>query len=259
MAQFTLPSASPKQMLIQDFGLGKITILYSRPSLRGRSVFGENSLLAPIDSLWRTGADSCTQITFSDTVIIADTVIESGTYSLFSIPGINTWELILNKGIKGIGAYNSDDDVIRLSVPVKQQSNYTETFTINLQQIGFESCVLQLSWASVEIELTIETKIVERLKESYEEQLQSETKPHFMAAYFYHLLGNDNQKALDEITVALENNSGAYYMHYLKSRIEIALGKKDEAKSSAQNTLEAAIAAGSSDYQRLANDLLSHL
>ena len=259
MTQFVLPSASPKQLLEQNFGLGKITILYSRPSLKGRSVFGENSLLAPIGNLWRTGADSSTQITFSDTVYVGNTAIEPGTYSLFSIPNINTWELILNNGTKGIGAYNVAEDVVRLTVPVKQKAESTETFTINLERIGFESCTLQISWANVEVAINLTTKIVDRLKDSYKEQLAAEVKPHFRAASFYHLLGDDNLKALEQATIALQGNDGAYYMHYLKASIEKALGRNDEAKVSAQKTMQAAIAAGSYDYQRLANDLLSSL
>ena len=259
MSIFTLPSASPKQTLIQEFGLGKITIVYSRPSLRGRTVFGNNSILAPSGKLWRTGANNATLITFSDNVTIGNTFIEASTYSIYTIPSVNTWEIILNKGIGGIATYNKVDDLVRLTVPVKENLANKETFTINVQQIGYENCTIQLGWSNVLVEFGVSTKIVERLNKSYELQLASETKPHFQVAYFYHVLANDNNKALEQANIALQNNPEAYYIHYLKTNIEASIGNVEGAKESAKKTLETATAAGSEDYKRLAEDLLSKL
>jgi hypothetical protein len=259
MKVFTLPSSSPKQTITQDFGLGKISISYSRPSLGGRKVFDNNSLLAPLRKLWRTGADNPTLITFSDDVKIGNEYIEASTYSLFTIPNTETWEIILNKGIGGIGAYKSSDDVVRITVPVKQNLSTKETFTIDIQQIQYESCMIQLCWANVLVEFSVTTSIVERLQKSYEAQLALESKPHFPAAKFYHSLGNDQEKALNHINIALQNNQGAYYMHYLKCNIEMAIGEVEAAKQSAQKTLEAAIAAGSDDYKRLAEEIITKL
>ena len=70
IAQVKMPAPSPTQTLTQEFGLGKIEIVYSRPSLKGRSVFGAGSLLAPIGDVWRTGANGATKLTFSDPVTI---------------------------------------------------------------------------------------------------------------------------------------------------------------------------------------------
>lgn len=259
MKIFTLPSASPKQTIIQDFGLGKISISYSRPSLRGRSVFGNNSILAPLGKLWRTGADNATLITFSDNVTIGNTLIEASTYSLFTIPGKDTWEIILNKSIRGIGAYTEADDVLRITVPAHENLLNKETFTINIQQLQYESCTIQLCWANVMVEFSVTTAIVERLHKSYEAQLASESKPHFQAAAFYFLLGNDNSKALHQVNIALQSNPDAYYMHYLKCNIEMAIGDEEAAKQSAQKTLEAAVAARCDDYKRLAEDIITKL
>jgi hypothetical protein len=86
-AQVKMPAASPTQTLIQDFGLGKIEIVYSRPSLKGRAVFGNGTLLAPIGQVWRTGANGATKVTFSDAVTIGGKVLAAGAYGLFTIPG----------------------------------------------------------------------------------------------------------------------------------------------------------------------------
>src|ERR1700759_2099448 len=86
-AQVKMPAASSTETLIQDFGLGTITITYSRPNLRGRTVFQENSLLAPTGKLWRTGANAATKIRFSDWVEIGGKKLDSGSYALYTIPG----------------------------------------------------------------------------------------------------------------------------------------------------------------------------
>src|SRR5579872_5934581 len=78
-----IPEASPTQTIIQDFGLGKITITYSRPSVKGRVIFGG---INPYGQVWRTGANAATTITFSENVIIEGHSVMAGTYSLFTIP-----------------------------------------------------------------------------------------------------------------------------------------------------------------------------
>ena len=100
-AQVKMPAASPTQTLIQDFGLGKIEIVYSRPSLKGRAAFGNGSLLAPTGIVWRTGANGATKVTFSDPVTIGNTTLAAGSYGLFTIPGEKEWTIIFNSNSKG--------------------------------------------------------------------------------------------------------------------------------------------------------------
>ena len=114
MAQVKMPAASPAQTLTQEFGLGKIEIVYSRPSLKGRPVFGAGSLLAPFGDVWRTGANGATKLTFSDPVTIGNKTIPAGSYGLFTIPGATEWTIIINTNSKGWGSfdYKEAEDVV---------------------------------------------------------------------------------------------------------------------------------------------------
>ena len=123
-----LPSPSPSAKVEQRIGLTDVTITYSRPSAKGRKVFGS---LVPYGELWRTGANHCTVFECSDNIVIEDQVITAGKYSLFTIPGEGSWMFILNKDadLSGTDGYNPEGDVLRLKVPSRPM-NATETFTI---------------------------------------------------------------------------------------------------------------------------------
>ena len=114
-AQVKMPAPSPTQIIKQDFGVGNIEVKYSRPSAKGRKVFGE---LVPYNKLWRTGANSATVIRFSEPVEINGKKIDTGSYALYSIPNVDYWDVILNKGISnsGVNGYMEADDVARCSL-----------------------------------------------------------------------------------------------------------------------------------------------
>jgi hypothetical protein len=90
-AQIPMPQASPTATVSQNFGVGKITLVYSRPSIKGRTVFMENSDLAPLGKLWRTGANAATRLSFTDKVTFGGKDIDTGSYALYTIPGASEW------------------------------------------------------------------------------------------------------------------------------------------------------------------------
>jgi hypothetical protein len=126
---FKMPQASSAQTLTQEFGLGKITLNYSRPNTKGRKIFGG---LEPYGQVWRTGANSATVITFTDDVTIEGNKVPAGEYALFSIPGASEWTIILNKAAKQWGAYEykQADDVLRFKVKAGKTAEPVETFTM---------------------------------------------------------------------------------------------------------------------------------
>src|SRR4029077_5149846 len=89
----TLPAASPAASVSQVFGLTKVNIEYHSPGVKGRTIWGN---LVPYDSVWRTGANEATTIDFSTNVIIGGTKVKAGKYALFTIPGKDTWTIIIN-------------------------------------------------------------------------------------------------------------------------------------------------------------------
>jgi hypothetical protein len=125
-----------------------ITIDYSRPSLKGRAVFGEKSPLAPVGEVWRTGANEATTFTVSKDVKIEGQTLAAGTYGLFTIPGATEWTMIFNKTAKQWGAYEykAADDVLRVKVKAKTVATPVEQFTIMADKSG----KVTLAWGKTE-------------------------------------------------------------------------------------------------------------
>ena len=252
-----MPSSSPRQILTQDFGLGKITVNYSRPLIKGRTVFEEHSILAPIGKLWRFGADAATQISFTDDVEVEGKIIPNGTYLVFAVPYETKWEIIFNSDLAaGLRGYDPSKNILVIETPVHKSNAYYETFTIQLSSFEYESCFLQANWADVSVSITITTHIVERLSASFEQQMEGDKKPYFQAAVFNFMLVGDLPKALAYVNKALEGAPTAYYMFFVKANIEKLLGNVEASMQTAQQCLDAAVAAGSNDYQRLAQDFI---
>ena len=151
-AQVKMPAASPTQTLSQDFGLGKIEITYSRPGIKGRTVFGNGSLLAPYGIVWRTGANGATKITFSDAVTIGGKTLAPGDYALFTIPGEKEWTIIINSksNISGT-AYSQADDVLRVVVKSGKSASFSERMTFKIAKTG----VVSLIWGDHQINFNV--------------------------------------------------------------------------------------------------------
>jgi len=143
-----IPEASPTQTIIQDFGLGKITITYSRPAVKGRLIFGG---INPYGQVWRTGANAATTISFTENVIIEGHSVPAGTYSLFSIPDKDEWTIILNKTAKQWGAYDykQADDLLRFKVKPMALAEKRESFTIQFANETTHSADLHLVWVQI--------------------------------------------------------------------------------------------------------------
>ncbi len=90
MAQIQTPQPSPYQKIEQTVGLSTVTVEYSRPSMKGRKIFGG---LVPYDKLWRTGANRNTIVSFSDDVKIGSTTLKAGNYAIFTKPNPQSWEI----------------------------------------------------------------------------------------------------------------------------------------------------------------------
>ena len=95
-AQISTPQASPKSTVMQRVGLTDITVVYSRPGVKGRAAFGDKSPLAPVGKRWRTGANATTSIKFSDDVTIEGKKVPAGEYGIYTIPNKAEWLMVLN-------------------------------------------------------------------------------------------------------------------------------------------------------------------
>ena len=263
-AQIKMPAASPTQTLSQEFGMGKIDITYSRPGIKGRTVFGDGSLLAPTGIVWRTGANAATKVTFTHPVSVGGKTLAAGDYGLFTIPGKNEWVVILNTNSKGWGSfeYKESEDVVRVNVKPESTSNFTETFTINVDNITPETAVICLKWANTMVCLPIQTDI----KPTIRKQIQDATtgasinpNVYSAAANFFFDIDKDYDKALVYVDKALASNANAYWLYLLKAKAQVALGDKKGAKSSAETCIKMAEAAKNADYVRSGKEILEKL
>jgi hypothetical protein len=258
VAQVKMPAPSPTQTIKQDFGMGSIELKYSRPSAKGRTVYGD---LVPFKKLWRTGANSATVIRFSDPAEIGGKKIDSGSYALYSIPGFDSWEIILNKGItnSGTSGYKESDDVVRFRIePAKIKSNI-ETFTMQFADIKPESCELHIMWEKTAVIIPIKVDIKEKVKVQLDAAMLTDKKPYWQAAQFYHEYEKNSAKALENVTKALEQNPKAFWMWLYKAKIQQEAGDNAGAMESSKKSLELATEEKNDDYIKMNVELQKKL
>jgi hypothetical protein len=262
-AQIKMPAASSSQTIVQDFGMGKLELSYSRPNIKGRELFKENSELAPLGKVWRTGANAATKLTVIDPISIGGHALDTGSYAIFTILGKTEWTIIINKGVnKPATQYDEKDDVFRITVPANKMKETVETFTIQFANIKAESCDLQLVWGNVLVNIPITTNIRDRIRTQVETAVAAEdatANTYFAAANFYYDLDKDLNKALATVSKATEANPKAFLMFILKAKIERDLGDKASAKADAEKCASLAAEQNNDDYVRMANELIQKL
>lgn len=251
-----LPQASSGQTLTQDFGLGKITISYSRPNTKGRKVFGE---LEPYGSVWRTGANKATVISFSEAVTLEGQPVPAGEYALFTIPGKSEWTIILNKTVNQWGAYEykESDDFLRIKVKPSVAKEKTETFTIEFANVYPTKAQLQLSWENTVVSINLTTDIDTKVMANIEEAMKGDKKPYFQAAQYYFENGKDLSKALEWMNAAEAADGKAPWIKLWKGRVQLKMGDKKGAAISAEAGIKAATEIKNPEYIRLNTALLA--
>ncbi len=126
-----------------------ITIDYSRPSVKGRKIWGG---LVPYGEVWRTGANESTTFEVSEDVLVEGKPLAKGKYALFTIPGEKEWTIIFNKTAAwGAYSYKESDDVLRVTVPAKAASAPHELFTIEV----FDKGIVSLMWDNLAVDFQV--------------------------------------------------------------------------------------------------------
>jgi hypothetical protein len=260
-AQVTMPAPSTTQTIVQDFGMGKIELTYSRPGIKGRQLLGQNTELVPLGKPWRTGANAATKIHFTDNVTIGGKKLDTGSYVIYTIPSQAQWDVVLSKGTAypGSEGFKESDDVVRLKAPVSAVKDRIETFTMQFGNVKNESCELHLMWGNTDVTIPITTNTKDRIRTQLETAMQGDKKPYYQAATFYYDYDKNYVKALENINKATTENPKAYYMFLQKARIQKDMGDKAGAKASAMKTIELAKEGKNADYENFGNQLLKQL
>ncbi len=256
-----MPQPSPTQTIKQNFSLGFMELSYSRPSLKKRVVFKDQSELAPINAIWRTGANGATTITFSDDVTINNVTLKPGKYGLLSIPGKRDFTLIITKDttVNQPPLYKQENDLVRIIVPITKAKEEAELFTMQFVNITYETCELQLTWGNTQVSLPISTNIKDRMKADVDKSERSDKPSYGAIATYYYEFAKNYPIALQYVTKAVNVGKPAFNTYLLKAKIEKELGDKVSAKASALKCIELAKAAQNDDSVRAANELISKL
>ena len=251
------PSPSPTQVIKQDFSLSTVELSYSRPGVKGRTIFGD---LVPYGKVWRTGANGATTLTFGEDVIIGGTKVPAGKYGLLSIPGDNEWTFIITKQLDVTQpvAYKPDQDVVRVKATPQTLPFSIETLTFLFGDITPNSCNLSLCWDKTVVMLPIQTDIDGKIMAQIDDLMKTDKPPYFSAAVYYLDNGKDLNKALEWFNKATENNP-AFFSVYQKARCLAKLGKKQEAIAAAKQSIELSKKANNTDYVALNEKLIASL
>ena len=255
--QLQMPQASPSARLTQKVGLTDVVVDYSRPSTKGRKIFGE---LVPFGEVWRTGANGATIISFSTEVIVGGKKVPAGAYALYSIPGKSSWTMILSKNTKLWGAigYNPQEDLIRFEATPSKTSRTYDSFEISFNNLTDSNADLSLKWEQTRVDFTIQTEVDPIVMADIKKQVidTQSTNPAllYQAASYYFNSNKDLNQAYTWIQQSTDNDPKYWTMH-LRAKIELALGKKTEALVSATKSKTMAQEAKNMDYVGL-NDRL---
>jgi len=250
------PQASSGQTIIQDFGLGKITLVYARPNVKERKIFGG---MEPLGVVWRNGANAATRIKFTDAVKIEGKDLPAGEYGLFSIPDKKEWTVIFSKTPDQWGAYTykESDDVLRIKVKTTALKDKVETLTMQFSDVFETAAKLNMMWENSAYAINITTDIDEKVMANIAEAMKGEKKPYFNAALYYYQNGKDLKQALEWVTEAEKSDMKAPWFKLWKGRIQLKMGDKTAAATTAQQGIEAAKAQNIDEYVRLNSELLA--
>ncbi len=252
------PAPSTTQIIKQDFALSSIEIVYSRPNMKGRVVFGD---LAPMGKLWRTGANAATKITFGEDVKVGGMAVKAGSYALYTIPNKDEWEVILNKGINnwGTDGYKVEEDVAKFKVKSISLPMNIETFTMNIANVMPASADIQLMWEKTVVSFPVTADIDSKISKSIDNAMNVDNRPYFQAASYYFETGKDLTKALSWADKAIENNPKAFWIMHLKAKIQAKLGDKAAATKTANESIASAKEAKNDDYVALNEKLIASM
>lgn len=258
-AQIQAPQPSPFSKVEQKVGLTDVTVEYSRPNMRGRTIYGD---LVPYGKLWRTAANKNTMVSFSDEVTIDGQTLKAGSYAIFTKPGATNWEVYFYTDTENWGVpKNWDEDKIAakttiqaVNIPVTM-----ETFTVMFNDLSNSGAVLGIIWENTYVPIPFTVPTDNKVSASIEKAMTGPSEADYFAAAVYYLdEGKDIKKAVKWIDKAVEMTSNQPRFWYLRqqSLIHAKAGNKKQAIAAAKASLEGAKKAGNDDYIKMNTESL---
>ena len=259
-AQIKTPAPSPSAEIEQVVGLTEVEVEYSRPSMRGRTIYGD---LVPYGKLWRTGANARTKISFSTDVTIDGKELKEGSYGLLSIPNKESWEIIFYSDADGGGApAELDEAKIALKVIAKSHTmnGKMETFTIGIGDLADpNSAMMYIMWEQTRVGIKIGVPTDKITMKTIESTMAGPSNgDYYQAAVYYLNADKDLNQAKEWIDKAISGNDNPpFWQLRQQSLIYAAIGDKKGAIAIAQKSLAASEKAGNADYIKMNNESIA--
>ena len=257
-AQVKTPQASTSQTIIQTVGLTNIELSYSRPSMKGRTIFGN---LVPYNKLWRTGANANTTISFDENVMIGGKIIKAGTYAIYTKPNMTSWEIYFYSDASNSGTpkkWDSEKVVASVKANVDPLSFKIETFTLQIDDITNDSANLGIMWENVYVAVPIRFMTDSQVTKNIASVMNGPSSgDYYTSAVYYLNADKDIDKAKMWIDKAIEmRENPAFWYYRQQSLIYAKSGDKKGAIIAAKESLKLAKEAGNNDYVALNTESL---
>ena len=259
-AQIATPQPSPFSKVEQKVGLTDVTLEYSRPGMRGRTIFGD---LVPDGKLWRLGANSNTKITFSTDVKVGNYDLKAGTYAVFATPNETSWNVVFYSDASNWGTPQKWDDskvMAMVNADVYPMPVSIETFTMTFDDLTSGSAVLGILWEKVYVGVKIDFPTDNMVLSSINDVMNgTPTANDYYAAAVYYLEEEQDIKQAKvwiDKAITMAGEKVAFWQLRQQSLIYAKAGDKKGAIAAAKKSLAAAEIAGNADYVKMNNDSL---
>ena len=252
-AQVETPPLSPLTTIKQNVGLTELEITYSRPSKRGRQVFGN---VVAYDQMWRLGANKNSTITTSDDLYFGNDTLKKGTYAIFAMPKKQTWNVVFYAEYSNWGTPDEWEEskvVVSLNPTIESLKKSLETLSISIDNIKTDGAVLSISWDRVKVEMPFSIDTRTKVEESIAKVMGGPSaNDYYSSAKYYYTNELDKKKALEWINAAVEiRGASAYWMTKMQAEILAWNGDYSKAIETAQISMKTAASKGNDDYVRM--------
>ena len=240
-SQIQSPQASPTGMISQTVGVSKISVEYSRPGAKNREIFGG---LVPYGKVWRTGANKATKITFEENTVFGGKKVKKGDYSLFTVPGKEAWNILLNSETElwGAGDYKEENEVCNITLKPIKTEDFTETFTIEFGAFNSFEAEMILKWANTKVVIPVKSMSKKKIEKQYLDLLVEgpSANSYYNGARFFLENELDMNLALEWVNKAISKREDAFWMQYRKACILEKLNRDKEAIATAKDVIKIA-------------------
>lgn len=259
-AQIKMPAISPNVEISQTIGISKITLNYSRPSLRDRQLFGNKGILE-VGQKWRTGANAVTKIELSHDIEIGDNKLPKGAYTLLSTPGESNWMFHFYPYEKiSYIKYLNKNPILTITSPTLQTKETMESLNLYFDQVGLDKASLVLHWANYKVVLPVKINQHDQIMKSINAEINGPSDFfYFQAALYLHEKQIDLPVALSYIQRVTKEDNALFFQVHREALILRDLNRNEEAIIAAKRSALLSQKAGNDDFVRLSNQIIKEL